>query len=115
MPEEALEHDVEKIRILGEDEALLLMAREDFKDEEGKIHQSGERWMIKGPREYVPPVEVQILEERKSIPLDENEGIYVRDNRTGEVRAIKGRTYLLQAHESLWEKELPVEVEQLLA
>jgi len=26
--------------------------------------------MILGPREYIPPIEVEILEKRKAIPLD---------------------------------------------
>lgn len=29
---------------------------------------------------------MKIVEKRKAIPLDANEGIYVRDNRTGEVK-----------------------------
>lgn len=55
--------------------------------------------MIYGPCEYIPPKEVEILEDRKSIPLDENEGIYVRDLRTGEVKAITGQCYMLKPHE----------------
>jgi len=31
--------------------------------------------MISGPTDYVPPVQVEIVEKRKAIPLDENEGI----------------------------------------
>ena len=46
----------------------------------------GDRWMIRGPVEYVPPVEVEVLMKRQAIPLDENEGIYVRDIKTGKVR-----------------------------
>ena len=46
----------------------------------------GDRWMIRGPLEYVPPVEVEVVTKRKAIPLDENEGIYVRDIKTGKVR-----------------------------
>lgn len=42
--------------------------------------------MIRGPLEYVPPVEVEVVTKRKAIPLDENEGIYVRDIKTGKVR-----------------------------
>lgn len=45
----------------------------------------GDRWMIRGPVEYVPPVEVDVLMKRQTIPLDENEGIYVRDVKTGKV------------------------------
>jgi major vault protein len=43
--------------------------------------------MIRGPTEYIPPIEVEILEIRKSIPLDKNEGIYVRNLDTGVVSA----------------------------
>ena len=71
-------------------------------------------WLIKGPREYIPPCEVEMLELRKAIPLDENEGIYIRNNETGEVFSWKGSTYVLKASESLWEKQLSEEIESLL-
>lgn len=70
--------------------------------------------MIMGPRQYIPPIEVRIIEERKNIPLDENEGIYIRNNLTGEVSVIKGETYMLKAHESLYEKEMDPTVEALV-
>lgn len=41
--------------------------------------------MIRGPQEYVPPVEVEVVTKRKAIPLDENEGIYVRHIKSGKV------------------------------
>lgn len=41
--------------------------------------------MIRGPLEYVPPVEVDVVTKRKAIPLDENEGIYVRHIKSGKV------------------------------
>ena len=41
--------------------------------------------MIRGPQEYVPSVEVEVVSRQKAIPLDENEGIYVRDIKTGKV------------------------------
>ena len=44
--------------------------------------------MIRGPLEYVPPVEVEVAAKRKAIPLDENEGIYVRDIKTGKVGVV---------------------------
>ena len=71
--------------------------------------------MIRGPTEYVPPVEVEVVTKRTAIPLDENEGIYVRDVKTGKVRSITGETYMLNQDEELWEKELPPAVETLLA
>ena len=41
--------------------------------------------MIKGPTEYIPPIEVEIVTKRYAIALDENEGIYVRNIKTGQV------------------------------
>jgi len=72
--------------------------------------------MIYGPIDYVPPTQVEIVEKRKSIPLDENEGIYVRDIKNGQVRSVTGPTsYKLRPNEELWAKELPKAVEELLA
>ena len=51
---------------------------------------------------------------RRALPLDENEGVYVRDLLTGKVRAVVGSTYMLAPDEELWRKELPAEVERLL-
>lgn len=92
--------------MLGEDEALLLKAKILYKDEEGKVYQPGSIWMKMGPCDFIPPIEVQVIEQRKSYPLDKNEGIYVRDKKTGEVKMIKGLTYMLSSHEELWEKPL---------
>ena len=49
------------------------------------------------------------------MPLDENEGVYVRDKRTGEVTTHKGSTFLLKADQELWNKELDEDTEYLLA
>jgi len=70
--------------------------------------------MIYGPCDYVPPVEVEIIERRKAIPLDETEGIYVRDIKTGRVRSVTGAVYKLEPYEELWEKDLPEAIETLL-
>ena len=52
---------------------------------------------------------------RKSIPLNENEGIYVRDIQTGQVRSVMGpQSYMLQANEDFYEKTLTPLVEDLL-
>ena len=119
-PGEKLENGIQDIYIMGEDEGLILKANETFKDiseeDEKKVivRRPGDRWMIRGPCEYVPPVEVEVVAPRKAIPLDENEGIYVRDIKTGKVRAVCGQTYMLNQDEELWEKVLPPAVEDLL-
>jgi major vault protein len=71
--------------------------------------------MIYGPCGYIPPTEVEVLERRAKIPLDKNEGIYVRDTRTGGVRTVFGEAYMLKSHEELWCMDLPENVEKLLA
>lgn len=42
--------------------------------------------MIRGPCDYVPPVKVNVVAERKAISLDESEGIYIRDLKSGKVK-----------------------------
>jgi len=70
--------------------------------------------MIRGPCRFIPSTELKIIEQRSIIPLDNKEGIYVRDTKTGNVRAVIGKSYLLEANEELWGKELsPVEEEIL--
>jgi major vault protein len=112
-PGERLEAGIQNVYVLAAEEALLLRSRELYIDGDVK-YQPGTRWMMKGPCDYVPPVEVEIVENRKYIPLDENEGIYIRDLTTGRVRSHIGESYMLKANEELWAKELPDEVEELL-
>ncbi|ESO97274.1 hypothetical protein LOTGIDRAFT_214098 [Lottia gigantea] len=116
MPGEKLEKGIQNVYILGEDEGLILRATEFFKEgSQGIERKPGDRWMIRGPKEYVPPVEVEVMMKRQAIPLDENEGIYVRDIKSGKVRSITGVTYMLNQDEELWEKDLPPVVEELLS
>merc|ERR1712100_369477 len=82
--------------------------------ENGTKHAPGDRWMIYGPADYIPPVEVEIVEKRRAIPLSDNEGIYVRDITTGKVRSVVGKSYMLLPNEELWAKSLPDTVEELL-
>mmetsp|Transcript_8465 Transcript_8465/g.21375 ORF Transcript_8465/g.21375 Transcript_8465/m.21375 type:complete len:876 (+) Transcript_8465:195-2822(+) len=112
-PGESLESGIQSVHVLGEEEALLLRAKEHYKHDK-EVHSAGDLWMISGPTEYIPPVQVEIMEKRRCIPLDKNEGIYVRNIKTGQLRTVCGTSYMLQANEVLWEKELPAEVEALL-
>jgi len=66
LPGERLESGIQSIFVLDSEEALLLRAKESFED-----RQPGDRWMIYGPCDYVPPVAIEILERRRCIPLDE--------------------------------------------
>jgi major vault protein len=102
-----------KVQILTEAEALLVQARETFKDTDGVEYVAGTKWMVKGPMRYIPRVEVKILETRRLIPLDKNEGIYIRNNKTGKVSTHIGSTYALKPEEELWQKELPENIERI--
>jgi len=118
-PGELLENNqINETLVLEENDALLLQAIEKYEDldSEGKkiTRKPGDKWLIKGPCEFIKPLELEILENRKAMPLDENEGIYVRDRNTGEIKTVSGQTYLLKEHEELWEKQLPDIVEELL-
>jgi major vault protein len=113
-PGEKLEKGIQEVYVLAEDEALLLRAREACvigKDS----YKPGNRWMIYGPCDFIPPVEVEVVERRKMIPLDENEGIYVRDITTGKIRSVIGHSYMLKPNEELWSKHLSPEVEAMLS
>uniref|UniRef100_A0A8C2WG80 Major vault protein n=1 Tax=Cyclopterus lumpus TaxID=8103 RepID=A0A8C2WG80_CYCLU len=119
-PGEDLESGIQDVYVLSEDEGLVLRAVEAFNDTERSrrsavLRRPGDRWMLRGPLEYVPPAAVDVVLRRQAIPLDENEGIYVRDIKSGKVRAVIGHTYMLTQDEELWQKELPPNVEALLA
>lgn len=134
-PGEHLENGIQDVYVLSEEEGLVLRAVEAFNDideeyeeegdeeeertkrsrKDGMLRRPGDRWMLRGPIEYVPPATVDVVLRREAIPLDENEGIYVRDIKTGKVRAVIGHTYMLTQDEELWQKELPPNVEALLA
>jgi major vault protein len=113
-PGETLIGGVQPVHVLAEEEALLLSACEAFAEEDGTSHKAGARWMLHGPCDYIPPIQVNIVEKRRVIPLDKNEGIYVRDTRTGTVRSVIGESYMLKPSEVLWEKKMPSVVDQLL-
>lgn len=113
-PKERLEKGIEDIYVLRENEALLLSAQTDVTFE-NVFHKAGEKWMIYGPKDFIPPIEVKVEgQSRKLIPLHLNEGIYVRDLKTGRVRTVKGASYMLKENEVLWEKTLSPVVEDLI-
>ncbi|TPP61698.1 Major vault protein beta, partial [Fasciola gigantica] len=129
-PGECLSEGVQDSFVLGHGEGLILSAVEQFVDElleeqeEGstgapKIRRiarnPGDRWMVCGPLEYIPPIQVRVVQRCHSIPLDRNEGIYVRNISTGHVRAVIGHAYMLTHDEELWFKPIPPDIAQLIA
>ena len=68
-PGEKLENGIQDIYVLMADEGLILKCIDYFEDELKVRRVPGDRWIIKGPTEYVPPVECEIVSKRKAIPL----------------------------------------------
>ncbi|CAF2070914.1 unnamed protein product [Rotaria magnacalcarata] len=114
-PGEKLLNGIQNVFVLGEDEGITIKCNETFNDEHAKkVRVAGDRWIVRGPIEYIPPTQVEVITRQKAIPLDENEGIYVRNIKTGRVQSIIGVTYMLTEDEELWKKELPEKIEYLL-
>jgi major vault protein len=61
--------------VLSEEDSLLLKANTNYTDKEGVSKKPGEKWLVKGPCDFIKPIEVDILTIQKAIPLDENEGV----------------------------------------
>jgi len=60
-PGEAIEDNVVKnVFVLSADEALWVRAKESFKDG-STTRRPGDRWLVYGPGEYWPPLEVEVL------------------------------------------------------
>jgi len=112
-PQESLENGIQDIHVLSTGESLLLRAKQEFNDN-GTTRNPGDLWMIDGPNEYIPPIQVEVVKKRKAIPLDENEGIYVRDSLSGTISLITGCAYMLKPNEELWKKDMPPEAEKLV-
>jgi len=104
---------IEKAQILDENEGFLVQAKESFIDENKVEHKAGDKWMINGPLKFIPGVEIKIIEKRRKIPLDKNEGIYIRNIKTGKLFKHMGSSYFLSPDEELWEKELPDNIEKI--
>ena len=98
-PGEELESGIQDVYILGDDEGIVLKSLAEYEDTQVTPpvkRKPGDTWMLKGPMEYIPTIEVEVLTTRQAIPLHENEGIYVRNIKSGGVRSVIGHTYMLK-------------------
>lgn len=103
------------LQVLQEDESMVLLALEDHVDEQAGVNRiAGEKWTKRGPSLYEPSIKRQVVAVRKDIALDATEGVYIRDLKSGVVRAAIGQTVMLNADEELWEKKMSPLACQLL-
>lgn len=105
--------------VLTDNDALLLRAEKDAPhplNPKETLH-AGEEILLKGPRKFIPHKDVRVKEKRPSIALAEDEGVFVQNDDTGEVRLVQGKdatSFFLEHNESLWAKRLTEEEEQAL-
>lgn len=71
------------VYVLGEEEALAVNCLKSFTEEytyKGKQYKTpriaGQRYDVYGPREYVPPLQVQVLQKKKALVQLESLGLY---------------------------------------
>lgn len=64
-PGEELHEGIKNIYVIHEEEALLLKAKVTYFDKKtGKEYKPGQRWMIRGPIDFIPDSAVEVIEKR---------------------------------------------------
>jgi major vault protein len=115
-PGEKLETgDIQDVYDIDDGEGLILKALETFTDDQNITRHAGDRWMITGPINYIPPVQVQVVAKNRAHMFDFDDGAYVRNVKNSTLRLVSGMPYLLNQDEELWDKRLPTDVEILLS
>ncbi len=91
--------DISEEYVLGVNQALRLRAKTEFMEETGVKRAPGDEWLHTGPRKYIPPIEVEVADDKVSSftvpgayytvlanPFDASEGV----NRLGERKVVSG-------------------------
>lgn len=60
-PGESIVQPISEVRVLSATQALWVRATEAFTDHTNKKRNAGDRWLVYGPGEYWPPVQVETL------------------------------------------------------
>ncbi|MBL7051784.1 MAG: hypothetical protein ISS01_01715 [Nanoarchaeota archaeon] len=101
-PGEVLAQEVTSEHILTKNDAIHVQALSDFGE-----HKAGDKFSIKGPRNYVPSKDEKVLRQIKAKALSDTDGVYVQNVDSGEARLVKGpQEYFLEANEDAFRKEL---------
>ncbi|MFP4323932.1 MAG: hypothetical protein ACLFTK_15875 [Anaerolineales bacterium] len=95
--------------VLDDSQGLLLRAMKDapHPTEDDVTLAAGEEFLLKGPCRYIPHKDIRVKSFRQAISLPANEGVYIQNDDTGEVRLVRGPADVFIEHnESLWYKVL---------
>lgn len=101
---------IRRAYILKFNKGLLIKAIKDFDESiDGKTvkHKAGDLWLVQGPATYIPHKYAMIKRKIKAISLGNNEGIYVKNILSGNIRLVKGpANCMIKPDEDLWEKDI---------
>jgi len=101
--------------ILQKSQSMSLQATHDHDDTvevNGKMvtvrRKAGEKWLLKGEATVIPTIyQNVVMKPSPAIAIQQNEGVYILNLRTQEVRIVEGpRSIFLDVDEELWTKEL---------
>jgi len=70
------EQGIQDVYVLSPNQALWVRAKEAFQDHTGKKRNAGDKWLVYGPGEYWPPVQVETLRTIRAFLGLEALGIY---------------------------------------
>jgi hypothetical protein len=85
---------------------------EDSVEVDGKTaivqRKAGEKWLMKGEATIIPSIyQKVVIKPSPAIAIEQNEGIYILNLCTQEVRLVEGpRSIFLDVDEELWTKDL---------
>lgn len=108
---------VQREIVLTDDDALLVRAIKEATSplDPTQSIPAGKEVLVRGFFRFVPHKDVEVVERRVSISLSREEGKYVQNDDTGDVRLEKGEQDLfLEQNESFWEKTLTREEKEAL-
>ncbi|OAF65170.1 hypothetical protein A3Q56_07120, partial [Intoshia linei] len=105
----------EKMVLLKRYEAVKVIASKDIIDEDKVERKAGEKWLVKGPRLYMPPLYVKVVDKCETHVLSVDKGIYVKNCDTGLVKLVSNQCYMLKENEELWTKLISSKIDKKLS
>nr|MDO8108729.1 hypothetical protein [Candidatus Sigynarchaeota archaeon] len=91
--------------ILIRDTGLLVKAVRDFEDN-GVARKAGDLWILQGPTHYIPHKYAAVERFVRAVSLGPDEGMYIKNIRTGDVRLERGpKTFMMLPEEEPFKKE----------
>ncbi|WP_371801875.1 hypothetical protein [Candidatus Lokiarchaeum ossiferum] len=100
--------------VLAHDRGLIIRCIQDYREDE-IMHKAGDIWMRKGPMIYYPHIYTKIEKEIEAISLGAQDGLYIKNFNTGQVRLEKGpQTLMLTPFEELYYKHYSIAEQRAL-